>query len=125
LEMAKSKFILQGFTPRTHVEAVRRLFDVDEIERVILSVAFANQGGVELLAPQIESVSSKVMAFVGIRNPITSRQAFTSNDSLLRLASHRSKCFRGWRLHVDPRMYVLYLFLNVNRTFWRSKTVLR
>jgi HKD family nuclease len=73
--MAKSKFILQGFTPRNHIEAVRRLFEADGLDRVIMSVAFANQGGVELLAPQIEPVGSKVTAFVGIRNPITSRQA--------------------------------------------------
>lgn len=73
--MAKSKFILQGFTPRNHIEAVRRLFEVDGLDRVIMSVAFANQGGVELLVPQIKPVGSKVTAFVGIRNPITSRQA--------------------------------------------------
>jgi len=75
--MAKSKFILQGFTPRTHIEAVRRLFEVAELERVIMSVAFANEGGVELLADQIEPVGDKVTAFVGIRNAITSRQGLT------------------------------------------------
>src|ERR1700730_9098978 len=72
--MGKRKFILQGFTPRTHIQAVRRLFEVADMERVILSVAFANEGGVELVAEQIEPVGDKVTAFVGIRNAITSRQ---------------------------------------------------
>ena len=38
--MAKKEFILQGFTAKTHREAIVRLFDVPNIERVIVSVAF-------------------------------------------------------------------------------------
>src|ERR1700678_2447277 len=72
--MGKSKFILQGLTPRTHIEAVKRLFEVESLERVIVSVAFANERGVELVADKIEPVGDKVTAFVGIRNAITSRQ---------------------------------------------------
>jgi HKD family nuclease len=75
--MGKSKFILQGLTPRTHIEAVRRLFEVAGLERIIIGVAFANERGVELLADEIEPVGDKVTALVGIRNAITSRQGLT------------------------------------------------
>jgi HKD family nuclease len=75
--MGKSQFILQGFTPRTHLEAVRRLFEVAGMAKAILSVAFANEAGVELVAEQIERAGNKTTAFVGINNAITSRQALT------------------------------------------------
>lgn len=72
--MATKEFILQGFTAKTHREAVRRLFDVPDIKRVIVSVAFVNRGGVELLASQLREYSANVNAFIGIRNDITSTQ---------------------------------------------------
>jgi hypothetical protein len=72
--MAKKEFILQGFTAKTHREAVARLFDVPGIQRVIVSVAFVNQSGVELLEAQLKEYSAKTTAFIGIRNDITSTQ---------------------------------------------------
>ena len=72
--MAKNEFILQGFTAKTHQDAIIRLFDVPSIERVIVSVAFVNRSGVELLSAQIEKHSAKTTAFIGIRNAITSTQ---------------------------------------------------
>jgi HKD family nuclease len=72
--MAKKEFILQGFTPKTHHEAINRLFDVPSIERVIVSVAFVNRSGVELLEAQLKKHSAKTKAFIGIRNDITSTQ---------------------------------------------------
>ncbi len=72
--MAKKEFILQGFTAKTHREAIVRLFDVPNIERVIVSVAFVNRSGVELLEAQLKKHSAKTKAFIGIRNDITSTQ---------------------------------------------------
>lgn len=72
--MAKKEFILQGFTAKTHREAVARLFDVPNIERVIVSVAFVNRSGTELLAGQLKKFSAMTKAFIGIRNDITSTQ---------------------------------------------------
>ncbi|MFM7848877.1 MAG: phospholipase D family protein [Rubrivivax sp.] len=72
--MAKKEFILQGFTEKTHREAIVRLFDVPGIERVIVSVAFVNRSGVELLEAPLNKHSAKTKAFIGIRNDITSTQ---------------------------------------------------
>jgi HKD family nuclease len=72
--MAKKEFILQGFTPRTHVSAVRELFEVPDIQRVVLSVAFVTEAGVDLLSSQLKSCAKHVTVFAGIRNDLTSRQ---------------------------------------------------
>ena len=72
--MAKKEFILQGFTTRTHVAAVRELFNVSNIQHVILSVAFVSKSGVDLLEEQLASYAACVTVFAGIRNDITSRQ---------------------------------------------------
>jgi HKD family nuclease len=72
--MAKKEFILQGFTPRTHVKAVNDLFDVSDIQRVVLSVAFVTEGGVDLLAASLKACAGKVTIFAGVRNDLTSRQ---------------------------------------------------
>lgn len=72
--MAKKEFILQGFTSRTHVMAVRELFDLADIQRVVLSVAFVTEAGVDLLGQQIKGCAARVTVFAGIRNDLTSRQ---------------------------------------------------
>jgi hypothetical protein len=72
--MAKKEFILQGFTKRTHVAAVRELFDVDDIRRVILSVAFVSESGVEQIEEQLKAHGTHLHVFAGIRNDITSHQ---------------------------------------------------
>lgn len=73
--MAKKEFILQGFTSRTHGAAVREIFSVPDIERVIISVAFMSESGVEQIERELKSQGSKVTVFAGIRNDITSHQA--------------------------------------------------
>jgi HKD family nuclease len=80
--MAKKEFILQGFTSRTHVMAVRELFDVADIQRVVLSVAFVTEAGVDLLGKQIGSCAARVTVFAGIRNDITSRQGLARLHTL-------------------------------------------
>lgn len=72
--MANKSFILQGFTARTHKEAIHDLFDVADIQRVIVSVAFVNLGGVELLEEKLQAYQDKTTAFIGIRNDITTIQ---------------------------------------------------
>jgi hypothetical protein len=70
--MAKKELILQGFTAKTHRVAVAQLFDLPGIERVIVSVAFVNRSGTELLEKQLNEHGAKTNAFIGIRNDITS-----------------------------------------------------
>lgn len=72
--MAIKNFILQGFTPQTHLQAVNRLFEVPNIERVILSIAFVNEDGVRLIEDRLRTVADRTTVLAGIRNDITSRQ---------------------------------------------------
>jgi HKD family nuclease len=75
--MAKKEFILQGFTARTHANAVRELFQIPDIEKVILSVAFVAESGVQQIETQLKTHASHLTIFAGIRNDITSHQALT------------------------------------------------
>ena len=47
LRMMTREFILQGFTDSTHIDVLQRLFDLPDIQRVLVSVAFVSEGGVE------------------------------------------------------------------------------
>lgn len=80
--MAQKKFILQGLTEDTHQTALEHLFACPQIERVIISIAFVNSSGVELVAAQLEPVASCVEVYAGVRNEITTRQGL---DRLLEL----------------------------------------
>ena len=46
-----------------------------EVERVILSVAFVSDSGVELIEKRLKSLAAKTTVYAGIRNDITSAQA--------------------------------------------------
>lgn len=72
--MADKRFILQGFTALTHKAAIHDLFDVADIQRVIISVAFVNLGGVNLLEEKLQLNNGRTTAFIGIRNDITTVQ---------------------------------------------------
>jgi hypothetical protein len=72
--MARKEFIFQGFTPRTHADAIRELFNLPEIKKVVLSVAFVSESGVDQIAAQLKAHSPQVTVFAGIRNDITSYQ---------------------------------------------------
>jgi HKD family nuclease len=72
--MAKKNFILQGITPQTHAQAVRELFDVPDIKKVILSVAFVSESGVQQIETALRTHAARVTVFAGIRNDITSHQ---------------------------------------------------
>ena len=72
--MATLNFLLQGFTSSSHLDAINSLFELTDIEQAILSVAFLNRAGVHLLDDPLSAFGSKIDAFVGIRNDITSHQ---------------------------------------------------
>ncbi|MEQ1814195.1 MAG: phospholipase D-like domain-containing protein [Candidatus Nitrotoga sp.] len=72
--MAKKNFILQGVTPKTHAQAVRELFDVPDIKKAILSVAFVSESGVQQIENQLKAHAALVTVYAGIRNDITSHQ---------------------------------------------------
>ena len=78
----QKKFLLQGLTPNTHRTAMGRLFACPNIERTIISVAFVNSSGVQLVATQMKAIASRIEVFAGIRNEITTRQGL---DRLLEL----------------------------------------
>lgn len=80
--MAKKNFILQGVTPKTHAQAVRDLFDVPYIEKVILSVAFVSESGVQQIEAALRLHKARVTVFAGIRNDITSQQGLALLHSI-------------------------------------------
>lgn len=72
--MAKKEFVLQGFTKRTHGDVIRELFGIQNIERVLVSVAFVSESGVHQIEANLKAHSAKVIVFAGVRNDITSYQ---------------------------------------------------
>jgi len=78
----KREFILQGFTARTHADAVRELFDIPDVERVLLSVAFVSERGVEQIEAELKAHAAYVTILVGIRNDITSYQGLVRLHSI-------------------------------------------
>jgi HKD family nuclease len=103
--MAKKEFILQGFTTRTHLAAVRELFDVSSIQHVILSVAFVSESGVDLLEKQVAGCATHVTVFAGIRNDITSRQGL---ERLLSLGVKLYAVDTGSRnILFHPKLYLI------------------
>lgn len=103
--MAKKDFILQGFTEHTHTEAIQRLFDINNIEGVILSVAFVNEDGVRLIENKLHQYANKTKIFSGIRNDITSRQGLSR---LLRLGASLYAVDTGARNIVfHPKLYLV------------------
>lgn len=75
--MAKKEFIFQGFTTRTHVDAINELFQVQDIQHVLLSVAFVSKNGVDKIKSNLSANSANLTVFAGIRNDITSFQGLT------------------------------------------------
>lgn len=72
--MAIKGFLLQGFTAQTHLAAVKRVLACPDLNRAILSVAFVNRAGVDLISTELAALGAKVDIYAGIRNDITSRQ---------------------------------------------------
>src|SRR5882724_1121409 len=72
--MATPEFILQGFTANTHIDALQRLFDLPDVQSVLVSVAFVSEGGVERLEAHLIPHRACATVFAGIRNGTTSYQ---------------------------------------------------
>lgn len=72
--MAEKEFILQGFSKQTHVDAVRGLFDIPDIQSVVLSVAFVSESGVQQIEKKLKPHAAHLTVLAGIRNDITSHQ---------------------------------------------------
>jgi hypothetical protein len=81
--MANLEFILQGLTLRTHIDAVRELFNVPDIRRVMLSVAFVSESGVEQIEEMLRAHAANAIVFAGIRNDITSYQGLVRLHSII------------------------------------------
>lgn len=73
--MAQVDFLLQAITPVTHASELIKIFKTPESKKILLSVAFAQELGVDALANEIRKVAKKTKVYVGIRNEITSIQA--------------------------------------------------
>jgi HKD family nuclease len=72
--MATPEFILQGFTASTHIDVLQRLFDLPNIQSVLVSVAFVTEAGVAKIEAQLISHAEYATVFAGIRNDTTSYQ---------------------------------------------------
>jgi HKD family nuclease len=104
-EMAQKEFILQGFTPRTHAAAVREIFDLPKIQRVILSVAYVTEGGVDLLKSALAKHATKATVFAGIRNESTTGQALIA---LHRIGLELYTVDTGFRQRIfHPKLYLV------------------
>jgi len=72
--MATPEFILQGFTACTHIDVFQRLFDLPDVQSVLVSVAFVTEGGVEKIEAQLFPHAARTTVFAGVRNDATSHQ---------------------------------------------------
>lgn len=74
----RKTFLLQGLTERTHLVALRTLLAQTTPDRVLLSVAYVTQGGVDLIASAVSATGCRVDAFVGIRNGVTTLEGLAA-----------------------------------------------
>lgn len=72
--MAQLRLILQAATTDTHAAAIRQLLGTEEVESVLISVAFVREAGVEAIEAALRPVAVSSKFFVGIRNNITTVQ---------------------------------------------------
>jgi HKD family nuclease len=72
--MPTSQFILQGFTSDTHIDALRSLFKLPDIQSILISVAFVTEGGLKQIEALLSPYAAHATVFAGIRNDATSYQ---------------------------------------------------
>ena len=68
------KFILQGITGDSHLDEIRDAISVENVSRVVISVAFLTERGFGLLGDILKPIADKTVILAGIRNGITSAQ---------------------------------------------------
>ena len=76
--MTKS-IIFQGITSDNHLSAVKHVMTLDNLKRLIVSVAFMNEGGLWLLQEELAPVAHLTTLVTGIRNGITSAQSLSKS----------------------------------------------
>lgn len=72
--MSSNSFFIQGFDSKTYAQVFKELLNTKNLEKIIISVAFVKEDGVNLIEQELKSVSKKVTIYSGIRNNITSYQ---------------------------------------------------
>src|SRR6266849_78000 len=103
--MATPEFILQGFTASTHIDALQRLFDLPDIQKVLVSVAYVTEGGVEQIEAQLIAYAARATVFAGIRNDTTSYQGLAR---LHRIVSQLYTVDTGSRTVIfHPKLYLV------------------
>jgi HKD family nuclease len=103
--MATPEFILQGFTASAHIDVLQRLFDLPDIQRVLVSVAFVTEGGVEQIEARLIPHCTRATVFAGIRNDTTSYQALIRLHGIV---SHLYTVDTGSRTQIfHPKLYLV------------------
>ena len=69
-----TEFIFQAVTEDNHSQAVNALLTLPDPEKVIISTAFMNEGGLSLLENALTPIADRTTVIAGIRNGITSAQ---------------------------------------------------
>lgn len=74
--MPKTEILFQGIIDNNfHLDAIKRISELDNISELIFCVAFARSEGIDLIFEVIDIDVSKIKFFLGVRNGITSAQA--------------------------------------------------
>jgi HKD family nuclease len=103
--MAKLEFVFQAATDKTHAESIRALLNRLNVEKVLISVGFVREAGVEAVEEAIERVATRTRLFVGIRNDITTVQAIRR---LLKLKVQLYAVDTGSRRTIfHPKLYMV------------------
>lgn len=67
-------FFVQGFSDNTYAEQVKWVLSTPNLEQAMVSVAFLNEDGVNLIEDNLDQIIENTVFFCGIRNDITSFQ---------------------------------------------------
>lgn len=74
--MPHTEILFQGVVDNHfHLDAIKKISELEDISELIFCVAFARSEGVELVLDIINIDLNKVKFFIGVRNGITSAQA--------------------------------------------------
>lgn len=76
--MKPFEIVFQGLTSRHHVDVFGDLCAVPDLQRLLISVAFATSNGVSLLEESLSPHVKKTIAWIGVRNDVTSIQGLSA-----------------------------------------------
>ncbi|HDR8952686.1 phospholipase D family protein [Burkholderia vietnamiensis] len=102
--MADVKFLLQAVTADTHANAINNLLAFPDANQILVSVAYLRTTGLGKISAALEPVIKKVVFFIGIRNELTSIQAFRA---LIKLGACVYAVDTGSRTTIfHPKLYM-------------------